>query len=201
MALKHYFGELGEVQHTAGITTTPLDKLESRCLARVASAGRPFTPITGARWTCWSQWITASPANLTEARKRRACPRGLAWRRKTHTWMFHMIPDKKPWPYAAIALSLLGLVLLDLFCMVLLFESMMTMPGDGAQPWLQEKALALGAMIIALPLMLISAAVFAIAGIRAGRTVLANQIICGLAFAVLLMGAWLAGIFSLSILS
>jgi len=112
-----------------------------------------------------------------------------------------MIPDKKPWPYAAIALSLLGLVLLDLFCMLLLFESMMTMPGDGAQPWLQEKALALGAMIIALPLMLIFAAGFAIAGIRAKRTVLANQIISGLAFGLFLLAAYLTGLFRLSILS
>lgn len=106
-----------------------------------------------------------------------------------------MIPDKKPLPYAAIALSLIGLVLLGLFGMLLLADSMMTMPGDGAQPRLKEKTLILGALIIALPLMLIAAAGLAIAGIRAGRTVLANQIICGLAVAVLLLGAWLAGIF------
>lgn len=61
--------------------------------------------------------------------------------------------------------------------------------------------MALGALIIAQPLMLLSAVGFAIAGIRAGRTVLANQIICGLAFAMLLLGAWLAGIFNMSILS
>lgn len=109
-----------------------------------------------------------------------------------------MIPGKKPWPYAAIALSLLGLVLLGLFGMLLLADSMMTMPGDGAQPWFKEKNLILGALIIALPLMLICAAGLAIAGIRAGRTVLANQIICGLTFLVLLLGTWLAGIFSLS---
>jgi len=48
--------------------------------------------------------------------------------------MSHMIPSKKPWPYAPIALSLLGLVLLGLFGMLLLADSMMTMPGDGAQP-------------------------------------------------------------------
>ena len=112
-----------------------------------------------------------------------------------------MIPDKKPLPYATIALSLLGLVLLGLFGMLLLADSMMTMPGDGAQPGFKGKTLTLGVLIIALPLMLIAAAGLAIAGIRSGRTVLANQIICGLAFAVLLLGAWLAGIFSLSILS
>ncbi|MCC6076710.1 hypothetical protein ACFPTX_03155 [Pseudomonas sp. GCM10022188] len=112
-----------------------------------------------------------------------------------------MIPSKKFWPYAAIALSLLGLVLLGLFGTLLLAGGMMTMPGDGAQPWFKEKTLVLGALIIALPLMLLSAAGVAIAGIRAGRTVLANKIICGLAFAMLLLGAWLAGIFSLSILS
>ena len=112
-----------------------------------------------------------------------------------------MIPSKKPWPYAAIALSLLGLVLLGLFGMLLLANSMMAMPGDGAQPGLKEKNLVIGALIMALPLILLSATGVAIAGIRAGRTVLANKIICGLAFAMLLLGAWLADIFSLNILS
>ncbi|MOA05703.1 hypothetical protein D3C78_1253130 [compost metagenome] len=115
--------------------------------------------------------------------------------------MLLMIPDKKPLPYAAIALSLCGLVVLGLFGMLLLADSMMTMPGDGAQPWLREKFLMLGALLIALPLMLLAAAGFAITGIRAGRTVLANQVICGLAVMMLLFGAWLAGLFRMSILS
>lgn len=95
-----------------------------------------------------------------------------------------MTPDKKPWPYAAIALSLLGLVLLSLFSMVLLFASMITMPGDGATPWLREKNWILAFLVILTPLMLASATGFAIAGIHARRTVHANQIICGLCLLV-----------------
>lgn len=37
------FGDLGQVQHMNGTVSGSLDDLEAACLARVASAGRPFT--------------------------------------------------------------------------------------------------------------------------------------------------------------
>lgn len=94
-------------------------------------------------------------------------------------------PDKKYRPYAAIALSLLGLVLLSLLGMFLLIASTITIPGDGATPWLREKTWVIKGLVISTPLMLVSATGFAIAGIRAGHTVLANQVICGWCFLVM----------------
>lgn len=95
-----------------------------------------------------------------------------------------MTPDKKPKPYASIATSLLGLTLLSLLCMFFLTASMMTMPGDGATPWLREKTWILAFLVTLTPLLLISAAGFAIAGIRTRRNLLANQTICGLCLLV-----------------
>lgn len=41
--LVFFFGELGDVVHSGGATTTDLGKFESACLERVIAAGRPFT--------------------------------------------------------------------------------------------------------------------------------------------------------------